>query len=909
MKTRAVLLVVASIAAGAWADATINGRVTRPNGAALSGIQVEAHRFNGDWWQYVDSVSTDMNGQYSLGVLTAGDYRVRFRDWSGLYIGEWYDDAINEDDAATITLADNQTVDQINARLTRGSIIVGVVTNAAGDPLENMQVEAYRYNGSWWDQVANSYTDADGRYQVAGLTAGKYRIKFRDYDGLYASEWYDNIVLEGESKLVPVPPLAIVSNINASMGPAGSIAGTVFGPGAVPLMDIDVSVYIWNNDYWDNLEGGYTDASGNYVIGGLPAGQFIVRFRDWQGAYATEWYSNVVNRTDAMLISLSAGSSKSNINATLASAARISGIVTAQDGVTPLGNIDVSAQRWNGSDWEWASSESTDPSGRYSIGALPAGQYRVEFRDWAGTYSGQWFSNSVSMGAASTVTLAESGIASNVNASLSVGARITGTVTTTNGVTPIAGVYVAAYRQAGSEWDWMGYDYSGQDGVYDIGGLATGVYRVGFWPDADYQEEYYDNQTDSDAATPIPVPTITTIANINAALTPSGASGAGSISGVVTGPDGTTPLLGAYVNLYVPQDGGWVYETTVATMADGSYVLGGLAAGTNLIQFMDPSEVLVAEWYSQSPDMGGAMPLILMPGQQLTGIDATLEAVPQTGISGVVTEIGSGNPLEGIRVELWMDAGLGWSYESVISTESDGSFRFTDLTPGIYRIQFYDTGGFYVSEYFDNTQNWDDAAGIVVSDGNMTAGIDAELDPVPQTGLSGRVGAAGSGIPLAGLVVTLYYDFGGGWAPSHVTTTDSDGRYTFIELWEGMFRVEFVDTNGIYRAEFYDNQEDVGSATDVSVLYDLMTTGIDAELDVPLSPVPAEVVGIKRSAGNVWEVYFVGGVGSAYILQHAVSPAHDWGDSGSSTNCVEGTNILKGVSDAAPGIWRIRKYP
>lgn len=899
-----------------WADSTIEGTVTGPGGAPLGSIEVEARIFNGDWWEYVDSVTTDWSGHYSLGGLPAGDYRMFFDDWSGTYIPEWYDNALDEDSATTVVVGENATISGIDARLARGSKITGTVTNSAGVPLDGIEVRAYRYNGSWWESTGSAgYTDMDGHYSVGGLSGGKYRLRFRRWEGDYALEWYKDAYSVEAATSIPVPPLSTVSNINAMLGPAATITGKITGPGGTPpLEDIDVSLYRWTNDYWESIDGiyAYSDSNGVYAVGGLPAGTYAVQFRDWQDIYAPMWFSNVQNEAQATSIVLAAGATRSNVNAALALAARISGTVTGTNGTTPVASASVTAYRWTGSDWDWSESEQTDGSGFYQLAGLAAGQYRLEFRDQQGLYQTKWYNNAANRDDASNVVVAAGGSVSNVNASLALGAHIAGTVTELDGTTPIAEVYVWAYRQNGSEWDWTGSDRTDSAGKYDVGGLPTGSYRIEFWTDDRYVTEYYNDKTNWGAADAVVVSTITTVSNVNASLAPAPATGGSRITGTVTGPGGTPPLQDILVNLYVRTGADWIYDQTVATAADGTYAFRDLEASTNLIQFMDADDVYADEWYDDAASLAEAASIVVTNLQQVAGINAALADIPQTGISGTVTETGSGLPVAGITVELYADFGLFWGYVDETTTGPDGAYRFAGLAPGIYRLGFFDwDGSAYYLEYYADAYDVDLANDVAVFDGQMTSGIDAVLDPIVQTGISGTVTAADGGAPLGDIQVRLFEDYGSGWEWTSVANTRPNGTYAFAGLPAGTYRIGFVDEAAEYRTEYYDDQADLDAAADIEVIDGQMTGGIDAALTRNPPAVPPVIVGLKQQTAGNWEILFTGGADRNCILQHSyvLSLTNQWVDIGDPIVGGSGTNVLA-CPESAPGcFWRVRVQP
>jgi 5-hydroxyisourate hydrolase-like protein (transthyretin family) len=165
----------------------IRGNVTGPDGPA-AGVAVTAYELVGGAWQPADAdpVSTGSNGSYDLGGLRAGTYRIGFRDTFGNLAVEFYDDAPTVDEAVGIVV--DGDAPNVDAALVPGGHITGRVTNGAGAPLA-ATVVAYRRVGAAWKSVATTQAGLDGRYDVAQLPAGSYRVAFAS--GAIREYWND----------------------------------------------------------------------------------------------------------------------------------------------------------------------------------------------------------------------------------------------------------------------------------------------------------------------------------------------------------------------------------------------------------------------------------------------------------------------------------------------------------------------------------------------------------------------------------------------------------------------------------------------------------------------------------------------------------------------------------------------
>jgi hypothetical protein len=338
-------------------------------------------------------------------------------------------------------------------------------------------------------------------------------MKFRDWQHDYLSEFYskavdvdtstgfnsDAVDLDTSTDIF-VPAEKIFTGIDVSLAKASRIAGTVTGSdGTTPLKCIMAKAYRWTNEfggYWESVWYGSTDASGSYSIGGLAAGTYRVEFRDLENNYTRESYADAEDLDLGVDILVAADQTVSGINASLAKASRITGTVTGPDGITPLGQgKGVQVYRWNnklGGYWESVSSGSTDASGSYSIDGLAAGTYRVEFSDWQGHYLAEFYGDGVDLASGTDILVPAEKIVTGISVSLARASRIEGTVTGSDGNSPLESINARAYRWTdanGGNWTLVSSTQTSFSGNYSIGGLTAGTYRV------EFTGERYDNYT------------------------------------------------------------------------------------------------------------------------------------------------------------------------------------------------------------------------------------------------------------------------------------------------------------------------------------------------------------------------------------------------------------------------------
>ena len=205
--------------------------MTDSAGAPLQGINVYVYR-GGSVYGYANTAA---DGSYRIAGLTAGSYTAQFQDPVGTYAGEWFDDAAAWTSAALIDVAAGEAVAGVDVSLARAASISGVVTDAAGVPLQGVYVYSAPGNGY-------AYTAADGSYRIGGLSAGSYQIRFNG-SGTYLGEWFDDAAAQTSAAVIDVAAGEAVVGVDASLAKAGSICGVVTDAAGAPLQGIYVYAY------------------------------------------------------------------------------------------------------------------------------------------------------------------------------------------------------------------------------------------------------------------------------------------------------------------------------------------------------------------------------------------------------------------------------------------------------------------------------------------------------------------------------------------------------------------------------------------------------------------------------------------------------------------------------------------
>ncbi len=814
--------------------AELSGRITAADGITpLQGIEVQA-RFEENAW-YGDF--TDSNGEYQFSNLPAGSYRIRIEDNNlNTYLPEWYDNVMDYASATPIVLAEPDVEIGVNASLVEGGRLIGTVTaDIGGAPLPNIRVAAFRYIAdptySYWQEVKSRVSLGDGSYNLGGLGDGTYRLRFSDDAGNYAPEHHDNAIEFDNASSISVTAGGTVST-NASLASASRIQGTVTDEGGSNQLE-GVYVYAYRNNgsgSWNYVNLTTTLADGSYDLKGLTAGDHRLEFYDPTGLHQREYYDDKTDFNSANAISIATGVTLTGYDASLAGAGRIEGTITDGSG-TGIPNVDVAAYRYNTTFFYWESVGYgyTDGSGNYSVGGLASGTYRVGAYDNSGTYEEKFHADSPAVDSADDVPVTEGSTTSGIDIMMEefISGSISGTITDSGG-NLLIGIEVTLFRYNTIEeyWEELGNTTTDGSGNYRYENAEVGTYRLRFLdPTEAYAGEYHSNAYTVERALDV------VVTDGNETVVNEVLADAAGISGTVTN-SFAAAIPGIWVNLYRldSSTAEWDYLLSQITVSDGTYSFGGLPDGTFIVEFADynPSVTYAREYYNGKPTFNAADPVDVLEGQYVIGIDSSLDFVGQ--ISGVVTADASGNPIEFVSVTAYRfnEANGNWDYASSASTNASGVYSMQGLTPGSYRVQFYDISGSYLPEYYNDKATLLLGDSLLVTSGNNTA-ILTSLATASR--IEGNVTEEGSGTPLPNVLVYAYQEISpNSFQYVSSAITDQNGNYSVGGLTAGTYRVSFDGNGGFHLSEVYDNVTDLSAGADIPVAAASTTSGKNGAL-------------------------------------------------------------------------------
>jgi protocatechuate 3,4-dioxygenase beta subunit len=763
-------------------QAFITGTVTGPDRNPVGGVAVNASGTDAG-----GSATTAADGTYSVALnptsATPGPVTVEFNQNGTSNLGtQWWNNKPSQATADPIAVQPGQTISGINAQLQANvGSITGTVTGPSG-PIFSAQVKLFTPGGTTPIATATSLA-AGGGFTFNQVAPGTYQVEFAA-DG-YAAQWWNGAADQANATLVTVTAGQTTSGISASLQPAAPmvVTGTVTGPDGKPLGGIQVqATYKDSKGLLGGAGGTTTAADGTYTMdvnAELSPDQTIrVYFNGLLNEFTTVFWNNKSTFDTADPIPFVGGQTVTGIDAQLAAnLGAISGTVTTTAG-QPLSGVQVTAR--NGSTNNTFGPVVTASDGTYTIPNLPAGvQYYVIFT--YGTQQVQYNGNGVAV----TINETASGVNGQFPAVIQ-GGTLSGTVTSGDSRTPVAGATVVLHNYFGFN---VTQATAGADGRWAIGPVPGGVYRVEFQPPAgsNLLPQWWNDQPDGAHSNGVGVTNQQTVSGVDANL----AAGQ-TVSGTIN--DAAGPVGNAWVGLFATDASGnpTVEIAHTTTGPDGTYQFGALADGHYRVLVDAPPG---------SPDSGTWLTADVS-GSSVVDLNATLAPRTRGTISGTVTDT-DGNPIAGANVYAFNADGV----VLTAATGADGSYTISGIDVGFATVWFLPPSG---TVYQGSV--WNVAVGqilrINIDQGTNATGIDATL--TSSASISGTVTSASG--PLAGATVSVFniYGFGDGTA-----TTDAAGHYLVAGLGGGPHWVMFSDTG--YVTQWWNNEPDLARADTVNV--------------------------------------------------------------------------------------------
>ena len=343
---------------------------------------------------------------------------------SGRWTVEAFASGYQSGSAAGVTVAEGDAAEGVEVRLSRGSVVSGrVLESRSGRPVLGSTVRAEQAGGEGRMMVMRmgseggeleSLTDADGRYEIAGLAPGGWTLTATHPD------WSE------ATTRVEIKDAPAVADIRVGRG--GAVAGTVLAGGR-PVGGAQVALQVAGDSGFRMSPGfmgggeqsALSDEGGRFRFERLSPGRYsvVASLRDQTSAPAEA----VVTGDDAQEVQLA-----------LAEGARVRGVVSGLP-EAQLSGVRVSAQ---GGDY--FASTSTGAGGTFELTGVPEGP--LDLRASAGD-----FVIGSSRSASTTVTIGPGQAEATAEIVFEAGFRVDGHVT--RGGRPVVDATVMANPESG----------------------------------------------------------------------------------------------------------------------------------------------------------------------------------------------------------------------------------------------------------------------------------------------------------------------------------------------------------------------------------------------------------------------------------------------------------------------------
>lgn len=280
-----------------YSNGSLSGRVVRDGDfVALPGTSVTA-QFRGSDNAFVHvSVASDANGNFQIGGLPPGDYRVT-ADAGSDYVAELFDNipcattcSSGSAGETPVVVKSDENRAGVNFRLSGGGAISGRLREVGGAPLKfDMIVRLWRVTGSLISVAGEAEVPhlGSGAFAFAGLSPGSYVVSTASLvsaaNQQYVNQLNGPVACASDdcqpAEILAAPKIVLsgtqaVDAVNFDLAPAGSISGCVTRLQTGTAMP-DVTVALWHDGFgFGVVEDGnqITDANGCFRFDYLHSG-------------------------------------------------------------------------------------------------------------------------------------------------------------------------------------------------------------------------------------------------------------------------------------------------------------------------------------------------------------------------------------------------------------------------------------------------------------------------------------------------------------------------------------------------------------------------------------------------------------------------------------------------------------
>ena len=300
----AMVLTGAALMARSAEGGSISGRVTAADGTTpLENIEVYAYRcWLWENWECENFAYTDANGNYEVGELSDGTYRIEFVDYFTGHFSEYYNNAQSFYEATDIPVGESATMSGIDALMEEYATVSGVVTEALGGaPVAGARVYLH-------GTQLSAVTDSTGSYTIRYVLPGTYALHANpDASTGLLGAWHGG-ALYAEQRTPPDGSVMVsaasgqsVSGVDFALPRGARIAGTILGNG-LPLAGAQVKVFGADGRLAYRTHSG---AEGQYALSPLLPATYRVKVL--ADGFADLWWNSADNAVGAANLTMGLG--------------------------------------------------------------------------------------------------------------------------------------------------------------------------------------------------------------------------------------------------------------------------------------------------------------------------------------------------------------------------------------------------------------------------------------------------------------------------------------------------------------------------------------------------------------------------------------------------------------------------
>ena len=239
----------------------------------------------------------------------------------------------------------------------------------------------------------------------------------------------------------------VTQNIDATLDEGGVLRGKITGSDSGAVLP-NATATLYDADY-DYVTSYSVSTNGIFTFTNLATGEYYLRLTgpSTASAYETEYFNDQPSLERADPIAVRVGEVKT-IDAALDRAAQITGTVLAADNGLPLDDVRVRAYRADECNrFQLVQSTTTDIDGRYALRPIEAATYFIEFEPLSygdsRAYLAEYYDDALSIEESMAIVVSSAETIPNIDAQLTRGNTINGSVTASESGNPLDDVNVS----------------------------------------------------------------------------------------------------------------------------------------------------------------------------------------------------------------------------------------------------------------------------------------------------------------------------------------------------------------------------------------------------------------------------------------------------------------------------------